>query len=174
MKRLLGVCTLAGMVLAIPVAASAQTALSDSDRRGLVSAGAQMGLELDEPDNWLIFGADTRFLIARGLELQPRFTYRPLDHGHIIQIDANILMDFDLARPGRFRPYFGVGGALRSDSLDSGAGYTKVGLNLVSGTRIPLSSSSGYEPFITGQYSMIPGERNAFSLVAGASFRLRQ
>ena len=100
MKRLLGVCTLAGMVLAIPVAASAQTALSDSDRRGLVSAGAQMGLELDEPDNWLIFGADTRFLIARGLELQPRFTYRPLDHGHIIQIDANILMDFDLARPG--------------------------------------------------------------------------
>jgi hypothetical protein len=168
------VCAIAAAALAAPVAASAQTALADADRAGLISAGAFAGMELDQPDNWLIFGADARLQVAHGVEVEPRFMYRPLDDGHVIQLDANVLKNFDLARPGRFRPFFGIGGALRSISPDQGSGKTDVGLNLISGTRIALSSSSGYEPFVIGQYSIIHDQTNAFSLVVGASFRLRQ
>ena len=173
MRRLLRVCAAALVILGAPLAASAQTALADDDRAGLISAGAMVGAELDEPDDWLIFGADARVQIAHALEIEPRFTYHPFEGGHIIQLDANVLKNIDLARPGRFRPFFGIGGTLRSDSPDQGDGETKVGLNLISGTRIALSSSSGYEPFIIGQYSIVHGELNAFSLVVGASFRLR-
>jgi hypothetical protein len=161
-------------LLGLPLAASAQTALSDDDRAGLMSAGALVGAVLDTPDDWLVFGADARLQIDRNLEIEPRFTYQPLSGGHVIQLDANVLKNIELARPGRFRPFFGVGGTLRSFSPDRGEGETKVGLNLVSGTRIALSSSSGYEPFITAQYSIVRDQFNTFSLVVGASFRLRQ
>jgi hypothetical protein len=175
MRRLLRVYTLVAVtLLGLPLAASAQTALSDDDRAGLMSAGALVGAVLDTPDDWLVFGADARLQIDRNLEIEPRFTYQPLSGGHVIQLDANVLKNIELARPGRFRPFFGVGGTLRSFSPDRGEGETKVGLNLVSGTRIALSSSSGYEPFITAQYSIVRDQFNTFSLVVGASFRLRQ
>ena len=79
----------------------------------------------------------------------------------------------DLAHPGRFRPFMGVGGTLRNYSPSQGNGDTKLGINLVSGTRIALSSSRGYEPFIMGQYSIVRDQLNSFSVVVGASFRLR-
>lgn len=174
MKRLLRVCVLALMALGAPWAAQAQQALADDDRAGLISAGAMVGAELDTSDNWLLFGADARVQVAHALEFQPRFTYQPADGGHTIAIDANLLKNFDLARPGRFRPFMGVGGTLRRLSPDQGPGDTTLGINLVSGTRIALSSSRGYEPFIIGQYSIVRNQFNAFSVVVGASFRLRQ
>jgi hypothetical protein len=173
MRRLLRVCAVALVVAGAPLAASAQTALADDDRAGLISAGAMVGAELDEPDDFLLFGADARVQIAHALEFEPRFTYHPFNGGHIIQLDANVLKNFDLARPGRYRPFFGIGGTLRSDSPEQGDGETKVGLNLISGARIALSSSSGYEPFIIGQYSIVRDQLNAFSIMIGASFRLR-
>jgi hypothetical protein len=159
--------------LAAPLAASAQTALADDDRAGLISVGAMIGAEMDTPDNWLVFGADARAQIAHSLELEPRFTYQPMDNAHWVQLDVNVLKNFDLARPGRFRPFFGVGGTLRSFSPEFGDSDTKVGLNLISGTRIALSSSSGYEPFIIGEYSIVNDQINAFAITVGASFRLR-
>jgi hypothetical protein len=174
MRRLLRVYALAAVtLLGLPLAASAQTALADEDRAGLMSAGALVGAVLDTPDDWLVFGADARVQLAHALELEPRFTYQPLNDAHVIQLDANVLKNFDLARPGRFRPFVGVGGTLRSFSPEFGDGETKVGLNLISGTRIALSSSSGYEPFITAHYSIVRDQLNTFSLVVGASFRLR-
>ena len=173
MRRLLRVCAVALVIAGVPLAASAQTALADDDRAGLISAGAMVGAELDEPDDFLLFGADARVQIAHALEFEPRFTYHPMNGGHIIQIDANVLKNFDLARPGRYRPFFGIGGTLRSYSPDRGDGESKVGLNLISGTRIALSSSSGYEPFVIGQYSIVRDQLNAFSIMIGASFRLR-
>jgi hypothetical protein len=164
---------MAMVALGAPLAASAQTALADDDKAGLISAGAMAGAEFDESDNWLLFGADARVQIAHALEFSPRFTYHPLNNSHIIQLDANILKNFDLARPGRFRPFFGVGGALWHFSPPAGDGETKVGINLISGTRIALSSSSGYEPFIVGQYTMVRDQTNPFTLMVGASFRLR-
>ncbi|MFN7914528.1 MAG: hypothetical protein U0Q55_04255 [Vicinamibacterales bacterium] len=174
MRRLLQACALAMVLLGIPTLAHAQTALADDDRAGLVSAGAMVGAQLDTPDNWLLFGADARVQIAHALEFEPRFTYQPQNGAHTMQIDANVLKNFDLARPGRFRPFMGVGGTLQKFSADQGAGDTVVGINLVAGSRIALSSSRGYEPFIIGQYSVVRDQPNSFSMVVGASFRLRQ
>jgi hypothetical protein len=174
MRRFLRVYALvAATLLGLPLVASAQTALADDDRNGLISAGALVGAVLDTPDDWLLFGADARVQIDRGLEIEPRFTYQPLEGAHVIQLDANLLKNFELARPGRFRPFVGVGGTLTSFSPERGEGDTKVGINLISGTRIALSSSSGYEPFFTAQYSIVRDQFNSFSLVVGASFRLR-
>ena len=173
MKRFLRVCALAAVIVGAPMAASAQQALADDDRNGLVSAGAFIGAQLDTSDNWLLFGADLRAQIARGLEIEPRFSYQPQNGAHTIQLDANVLKNFDLVHPGRFRPFMGVGGTLRNYSPSQGNGDTKLGINLVSGTRIALSSSRGYEPFIMGQYSIVRDQLNSFSVVVGASFRLR-
>ena len=172
MKRLFRICAVALVVIGAPLAASAQNALADDDRSGLISAGAMVGAQLDTPDNWLIFGVDARAQIAHALELSPRFTYQPVPNGHAIQLDVNLLQNFDLAQPGRFRPFVGIGGALR---LESAAGFSdnSVGLNLISGTRIAMSPGSGYEPFFIAEYTIVHGQPNDFSLVIGASFRLR-
>lgn len=174
MRRLLYACTLALVLLAIPALAHAQTALADDDRAGLISAGAMVGAQFDTPDNWLLFGADARVQVAHALEFEPRFTYQPQNGAHTMQIDANLLKNFDLARPGRFRPFMGVGGTMQRFSAEQGTGDTVVGINLVAGSRIALSSSRGYEPFIIGQYSIVRDQGNSFSMVVGASFRLRQ
>ena len=174
MRQLVRVCALAMVVIGVPMVASAQTALGDDERAGLISAGVFLGAELDTQNNWLLFGADARVQVSPGFELEPRVTFQPLGSGHLIQLDVNVLKNLDLARPGRFRPFFGIGGTLTSYSFAAGAGATRVGLNLVSGTRIALSSGSGYEPFIMGQYSIVRNQLNAFSIVVGASFRLRQ
>ncbi len=173
MRRLLRVCVVALALAGLPLAASAQTALADDDRSGLISAGALVGAQMDTSDNWLLFGADARVQVAHALEFEPRFTYQPLGGGHTIQLDANVLKNFDLARPGRFRPFFGIGGTLQKVAPDVGASDSKLGLNLLGGTRIALSGSSGYEPFVIGQYSIVRNRSNAFSIVIGASFRLR-
>jgi len=172
MKRLLQVCAVTALVLGAPLAASAQTAFADEDKLGLLSAGALAGAELDTSNNWLLFGADARIAVAHGLEIEPRFTYQPLPNAHIMQIDANVLKNLDLASPGHVRPFFGVGGTLRSLSVSQGAGDTKVGLNIVSGARFPLSSGAGYEPFLMTQYSIVRGQANSYSVVVGASFHL--
>lgn len=159
-------------MLGAPLAASAQSAFADDDRMGLTSVGVLGGAELDTPDNWLLFGADLRLQVAHGTEIEPRFTYQPGNGGHTMQFDANLLKNIDLAHPGRFRPFFGIGGTMRKFAVDNLPGETKLGLNLVSGTRIALSSGSGYEPFIVGQYSIVRNIPNSFSIVVGASFAL--
>lgn len=174
MRRLLRVCAVFTAVLAAPLGASAQTALSDDDRAGVMSVGAMVGAELDTPEDWLLFGADARIQIAHALEFSPRFTYHPLDAGRITQLDLNVLRNIDLARPGRLRPFVGIGGALRTFSPEFGDSDTKPGLNLITGTRFAMSSGAGYEPFFTAQYTIVQDQINAFSLVVGASFRLRR
>ena len=170
MRRLLQMCAAALLMLGTPLAASAQTAFADDDRSGLTSVGALGGVQLDASDNWLLLGADARLGISHGFEVEPRFTYQPLDGGHVAQFDANLLKNIELAHPGRLRPFFGVGGTLRQIGLDGGNGDTKLGINLVSGTRIALSASSGYEPFVAGQYTIVRNQLNSFSVVVGASF----
>lgn len=175
MKILTRLFALAALALLVPMTAHAQSvAQADDPRSGLRSAGAYVGGELDTPDDWLIFGGDARLAIADWrIELSPRFTYRPIADGSIFQIDANVLKNYDLARPGHLRPYIGVGGALRRLSVDSGFSDTSVGLNLVSGVRWAMSQGSGYEPFLHAQYTIINNEQNVFALVVGASFSLR-
>lgn len=173
MRRMLRACVMAVIFAGAPLVASAQTAIADEDRAGIMSAGAFVGGELDHPDDWLTFGADLRVQMAHSLELNPRFMFRPLNLGSIRQIDVNVLKNVDLAQPGRIRPFVGVGGAVRTLSPDRGESESKVGLNLVSGARIAMSAGAGYEPFFQAQYTIVQNQINTFAVVVGASFKLR-
>jgi hypothetical protein len=138
------------------------------------SVGAHFGGELDNDDGSLVVGLDSRVILGfRDLELNPRFTFRPFNGGSASQIDVNILQNYVLANPGMFRPFVGAGGAIRHTAFDAADGSTKVGLNLLSGTRLALSNRSQYEPFVQGQYTIINDDRNDFTLVVGVSFNLK-
>jgi opacity protein-like surface antigen len=139
------------------------------------SVGAHFGGELDDnDDSWIVLGLDARVILGfRDLEVNPRFTFRPFNGGSASQIDVNILQNYVLANPGRFRPFVGAGGAIRHTAFDASDGETNVGLNLLSGTRLVLSHDAQYEPFALGQYTIINDERNAFTIIIGVSFNLR-
>ncbi len=123
-------------------------------------------------DNFFLFGLDARMRSVRGLEAEPRFTYHPLNGGHYLQFDVNGLKNLDLARPGRFRPLLGMGASIRIESPYAGDSETRIGWNLIWGTRIAMNREKGYEPFIIGQYTILHDHKDPFSLVLGASFRL--
>ena len=173
MRQAFTVCALASILLvASSVSAQAQPALSDEDRPGISSIGAIVGTELDMSDNFFLFGLDARMRAFRGLEGEPRFTFHPLNGGHYLQFDANALKNLDLARPGRFRPLLGMGAAIRIETPYVGDTETRIGWNLIWGTRIAMNREKGYEPFIIGQYTILHDHKDPFSLVFGASFRL--
>jgi hypothetical protein len=174
MKMISRIITIAAVLL-MPLVAHAQTAFSDDPRAGLVSVGAFVGGELDTPDDWLLFGGDGRInLGSMKMELNPRVSYRHIEDGSVVQIDLNLLKNFELARPGKLRPFAGIGGALRRLSIDNAnISDSKVGLNLISGARLAMKPGSGYEPFFQAQYTVINDELNPFSIVVGVSFSLR-
>jgi hypothetical protein len=175
MRQLFSVCAIAVVLLAGGTrTAQAQPALADEDRPGISSIGAIVGAELDMADNFFLFGLDARMRGFRGLEAEPRFTFHPLNGGHYLQFDANALKNFELARPGRFRPLIGMGAAIRLETPYVGDSEAKIGWNLIWGTRIAMNREKGYEPFIIGQYTILHDHKDPFSLVFGASFRLGQ
>jgi len=165
------VCTRLVVILALfvmfPLSAFAQ------GRTELHSIGAHFGGELDSDDSWITVGLDARVILGfRDLELNPRFTFRPFNGGSASQIDFNILQNYVLANPGRFRPYVGAGGAVRHTGFDAGGSMTKVGLNLLSGTRLAMGNNA-YEPFVQGQYTVVNDEPNPFTIVVGVSFNVK-
>lgn len=175
MKMFTRIITIAAVLLTPLVAHAQETAFSDDARAGLISAGAFAGGELDTPDDWLLFGGDARVNLGNmKMELNPRVSYHPIEGGSIVQIDVNLLKNFELARPGKLRPFVGIGGAWRRFSIDDvDINDSKVGLNLVSGARLAMKPGSGYEPFFQAQYTVINDELNPFSIVVGVSFHLR-
>jgi hypothetical protein len=165
-----------GLLLCAPLSAFAQ----DEEKVGFHSVGAFVGAEFDNEKDWLVLGLDTRIPIAiKHLEINPKYTFRPFDGGSITQFDANILHNYILADPGRLHPYVGAGIAIRHIGFDEPAtgpkidGTTKVGLNLISGTRLQMSPGARYEPFVNAQYTLIGGDEfsaNPFVLTVGVSF----
>lgn len=173
MKRVFSVCAIGLLLLLAGVShAQAQPALADEDRPGIRSVGAIVGAELDMSDNFFLFGLDARMRAFRGLEGEPRFTYHPLNGGHYLQFDANALKNLNLARPGRVRPLLGMGASVRIETPYVGDRDTRFGWNLIWGARIAMNREKGYEPFIIGQYTILHGHKDPFSIVFGASFRL--
>ena len=155
---------LSALVLVVPVSAVAQMP---------VTAGGFVGRQFENKVDWIEFGGEARIALP-GMEkmaASPRFTYRPLDGGKLIQIDLNLLNNFELAKPGLFRPYAGIGGAVSRPSFGSFS-ETKVGLNLVSGARI-VAGNGPVEPFFNAQYTITKSFENAFALALGASVKVR-
>ena len=175
MHRLVRRALVVVAVLGAGRGAGAQTVgLADDARAGIISAGAFVGLEFDNPDNAMVLGGDGRIKFgASNLEVNPRFTYRPFDGGSMQQIDINFLTNYRLNNPGRFRPYSGLGVAVHRISVDGSGSANDVGLNLVSGVRMAMRPGAAYEPFLQAQYTIMKEPANSFTLVVGTSFSFR-
>src|SRR5262249_43494325 len=92
---------LLAFLLLVPAVARAQDPLS---------IGGYVGAQLDNSEDWILFGGELRAplkIADTAVDLQPRFTYRPFSGGDLIQIDANLVKNLVLARPGTLRPYVG-------------------------------------------------------------------
>ena len=164
-----------GLLLGAPLSAFAQ----DEEKVGFHSVGAFVGVEFDNKKDWLVLGLDSRIPIAiKHLEINPRYAFRAFDGGSATQFDVNILHNYVLADPGRLRPYIGTGIAIHHLGFDEPPagpkpdGITKVGLNLVSGTRLQMSPGARYEPFLNAQYTFLDELPNPFVLTFGVSFLL--
>ncbi len=175
MKKLVCISLLIAVSFVFSRPASAQpVGLADDPRAGLVSAGAFVGLEFENPDHALLLGADGRISIGGGnVEIAPRYVFRPFEDGSMQQIDVNVITNYRLATPGRFRPYSGIGLGINRYLFDAFDSETNVGFNLLSGARFAMRSGAAYEPFFQAQYTIFKEAVNSFTLVVGASFSLR-
>ena len=159
-----------GHVSIVPAQGAKPAAAASTDAPLVVSGF--LGATMDSPDDWFFLGGDVRLPISnRPFVINPRLTFHPFDGGHEIQIDVNVIWDIELARPGRFRPYGGIGGAFVTDSF-GGDSESKVGLNLVGGTRIALDQSR-LQPFVQFQYTLIRDHFNVFAIAVGVGWPMR-
>ena len=173
MKMLVRIAlTVVCSVISRPVFAQT-VSLADDPRAGLISAGAFIGIEFENIDHALLLGGDGRIgLGTANLEINPRYTYRPFDDGSMQQLDVNFITHFKLLKPGRVRPFSGIGLGVNRYLFEQLDSETNVGLNLVSGARIVMRSGA-YEPFFHAQYTIFNEAVNSFTLVVGTSFSFR-
>ena len=174
MKHVTRIALVMAVALIVGRSVEAQTVgLADDPRAGLISAGAFVGLEFDNPDHALMLGGDARLRFGQAnLEINPRFNFRPFDDGSVQQMDVNVITNHHLMNPGRFRPYSGLGLAIHRVKFAQ-TSASDVGLNLVSGVRLAMRSGAAYEPFLQAQYTILKEPSNSFTLVIGASFSFR-
>jgi hypothetical protein len=168
--RAIAVRCVVGIFAAASLLAAPRTA------RAQISVGGFLGGEFDNQDNWLLFGAEGRFSLRKAMsgpwDFNPRLSYHSYGSGaSATQIDLNLLYALELAHPGRFAPYVGIGGALVSFKA-GGFSESHVGLNLTTGVKLVTDKDSQVEPFMNTQYSIIPSYPNSYTLVFGLLFRL--
>jgi hypothetical protein len=136
--------------------------------RAQIRVGPSLGYEFDDNNYFVLFAAEARATLnALPIELDPRFTFQPLDGTSLIQVDLNALYDLPLARTSTLLPYAGVGIAIQH--VGNGGG-TSVGYNLIWGTELHLHSP--WQPFAQFQYSVIMHEPNPAVISVGALFTL--
>jgi len=136
--------------------------------------GGYIGGELDNSEDWFLIGGHAVMSFeGTPFKINPRFTYHPFDGGKVVQVDVNVVRDYDLATPGRFRPYVGVGGAFMRTSFDGFESDSAVGLNLLSGVRLKMEGDSRFEPFLHAQYTIVRDQFNSFTITIGANFSVR-
>jgi len=149
------------LVVATPTVASAQ-----------IRVGGGLGYEFDLTDKWLHVGADARFALpSRNMEFNPRILYNPGDGYNVLQVDANLVFNLELANAKRITPYAGAGVVLQRVSFDdtgvtAATNDTNVGLNLLVGAR--MNTSGQISPFATMSYSVIREQGNGMVLLLGA------
>jgi hypothetical protein len=138
-----------------------------------ISVAPYFGAVLDTSDDWLVFGGEVRIPVSRRpFEINPRLTHNPFEGGSMLQLDVNLLHNYDLATKGRLKPYVGVGGALNRVKAGEFS-ESSLGVNLISGARLAMQPDSRFEPFLNAQYTIIRDQGNPFTLVVGATFQLK-
>ncbi|MEO8945834.1 MAG: hypothetical protein ABI338_04990 [Gemmatimonadaceae bacterium] len=153
------------LILAAPAVARAQ-----------LSVGGYVGAEFDNQNNWILYGAEARLglesMTGQPYDANLRYTYHSYGSGaSVSQLDLNALYNWKLASPGLLAPYVGLGAAY---VRFSGGGMTenKVGLNIISGTKVILDPTSRIDPFLNMQYTIIRDFPNSYTLTVGLSVLL--
>ena len=142
------------------------------NQEGPIMVAGFIGATMDTPEDWFHLGGDVRLPISnRYFEINPRLSFQPFEGGHTFQIDVNVIWELQLANPGRFRPFAGVGGAFINDSFGDESD-NNVGLNLVAGVRLAMDQSR-IQPFAHIQYTLVRDRMNPFAIAVGAAFPLR-
>ena len=130
-----------------------------------------IGVVFDTEEDWFFLGGDVRLPIQnRTFEINPRLSYQPIEGGHTTQIDVNVIWQLVLANQGRFRPFAGIGGGVISDTFAEET-ETKVGFNLIAGTRFALAQSR-IQPYVHVQYTMVRDRLNPFAVAFGVGIPL--
>ena len=137
--------------------------------------GGFLGIEFDNEDDWLLFGAEGRWRTqTMQYDIQPRFQYRSFTGGSSLQLDGNILFNFR-SLLAQVQPYSGFGVAFNRLSIDENlAGEdldeTNVGLNLVSG--LIFMTNPKWRPYMQFEYTLINDFPNGANLALGIIFQL--
>jgi hypothetical protein len=161
-----GALARAGMAVALTVALA-------------VPAGAQWrvggfagGEHESSWDEFLVLGADVRRTVgARGIEVNPRFTYFLRDGLTRYQADLNLIKPLILAHPGRIEPFVGLGVALeRISDGNSALNSTNVGFNYIVGGSV--RTAGRWQPFGQFQYSVLNDAGNNAVVSLGLHYRL--
>jgi hypothetical protein len=122
-------------------------------------------------DEFLVLGADVRRTVgAKGLEVNPRFTYFLRDGLTRYQAELNLIKSLILARPGRIEPFVGLGVALERVSDDISAfNSTNVGFNYIVGGSV--RTAGRWQPFGQFEYSVLNEASNNAIVSLGLHYR---
>jgi hypothetical protein len=164
-------------VLLVPavVLVLASLGASSAGAQSNVRIGGFLGAQLDNDDDWLLFGAEARLRGARmNFDVQPRFTYQSFTGGSVLQLDGNILFNMT-SMVAQVQPYMGFGAAINRLSIDEtspgqDADETNVGVNIVSG--LIFGTNPTWRPYTQFQYTMINDFPNGANLVVGILFQI--
>ncbi len=149
------------------------------DDEGPVGVGLILGLDLgieDGQDMEFIGGLDARFYIEADesidVVINPAAVIYPFldaEGVNLIQIDLNILAQFDVDAP--VEPYVGPGVALNLTLIDDFDNQTDFGINGVAGVAIDLDAQ--IEPFVQARFTRVLADEgfNILAVMAGANFR---
>lgn len=140
-----------------------------------VRIGGFLGAQLDNDDDWLLFGAEARLRAARmHFDVQPRFTYQSFTGGSVLQLDGNILFNMT-SMVAQVQPYMGFGAAFNRLNVDESTpgtdrDETNVGVNIISG--LIFGTNPTWRPYTQFQYTMINDYPNGANLVFGILFQV--
>lgn len=140
-----------------------------------VRIGGFLGMEFDNDEDWLIFGAEGRLRSARmQFDVQPRFHYRSFDNGSVAQLDGNILFNLT-SLVSQVQPYMGFGAAFNRINIDetdpdTDLDDTNVGVNLVSG--LIFGTNAKWRPYVNYEYTIINDRFNGATFAIGILFQV--
>jgi opacity protein-like surface antigen len=163
------------LALVVPAVLSLALMAPNAAAQANIRLGGFLGAQLDNDDDWLLFGAEARWRTqTMQYDVQPRFHYQSFTGGNSMQIGANLLFNLT-SLVSQVQPYMGLGAAINRLSLDVDtpgvdADDTNFGVNLVSG--LIIGTNPMWRPYLNFEYTMINDFPNSATISLGILFQI--
>lgn len=156
-------------LVAAPLVAMA-LAVAPHVARAQVGVGGSVGYVYDNSSNFIYLSAEARAPLAGiPLEIQPRFTWQPVNGADVFTYEINALYRIELRDTTGVRPYTGIGFVYQAIS---NGGSQAAGYNLIFGLEFPHLKK--LEPFTQFEYSVLENHfPNQGTLSIGLIYRLK-